>query len=591
MIKADAVEQVVTVEPAPTTATRPVRSKARLPKRLRTFLIFAVPSVVVAGLFLVWLIPGRLTGTNEDLATYTVRRSNLTISVTESGNLKARNAVDIKSQVERRTTIISIVPEGTYITEEDVKNGKILVELDNAELKEQFTQQEITFESAKASYAEAEGAYEIQKKQNESDITKGELTLRFAEMDLKKYLGEKLAEELIRNSENKSDPIADIGKLVNSKDLGGSASQKLKELQTKIDLAHEEHKRAQTRADWTRKLYEKEYVPLADLEADELAVERKKVEWEQAQTALRLFKRYEFPKEAAKCYSDYEEAKRELERIYARARSKLAQAQAKLKGQEAAYNLQKDRLEKLKKQLDACVIRAPAPGQVVYASSTSRWARRNRPIEQGAEVHHRMKILELPNTAEMKVETKVHEVWVDKVRPGQFAKITVDAFPDENFSGKVLKVAPLADPQRWWANPDHKVYLTEVSIDGTNNRLRTGMSAKVEILIKKLENVLIVPVQTVINRSGTKVVYVDNNGQPEAREVTTGEFNDNFIEIKSGLKVGEKVLLTPPRPHEEGKPKEPEPSATTKPTTQPKREDKKSVTSSKPQPDGQKTGK
>ncbi len=146
----------------------------------------------------------------------------------------------------------------------------------------------------------------------------------------------------------------------------------------------------------------------------------------------------------------------------------------------------------------------------------------------------------------MKVEIKVHETWIDKVQPEQQAKITVAAFPDETFTGKVLKKAPLADPEDW-INPDHKVYTTDVSIDGTHDSLKTGMTAKVEIMIEELEEVIIVPVQTVISRGGKKFCYVLASQEAEPREVETGGFNNDFVEIKSGLLEGEKVLLNPPR--------------------------------------------
>ena len=61
----------------------------------------------------------------------------------------------------------------------------------------------------------------------------------------------------------------------------------------------------------------------------------------------------------------------------------------------------------------------------------------------------------------------------------------------------------------------------------------------------ELSDVLIVPIQCVINQHGTKVCYVAADGGPERREVETGQFNKDFVEIKSGLSEGEKVLLNP----------------------------------------------
>jgi multidrug efflux pump subunit AcrA (membrane-fusion protein) len=147
----------------------------------------------------------------------------------------------------------------------------------------------------------------------------------------------------------------------------------------------------------------------------------------------------------------------------------------------------------------------------------------------------------------MIAEICVHESSVDKVRPGQHATITVEAFPDKTFHGEVLNVAPLPDPQQGFLSPDVKVYTTKVSIDGSHDFLRPGMSAKVVILVDQLDDVLIVPIQVVANREGKKLCYVMASDTPQPREVGTGAFNDTFVEIISGLEEGEQVLLNPPR--------------------------------------------
>ncbi len=124
--------------------------------------------------------------------------------------------------------------------------------------------------------------------------------------------------------------------------------------------------------------------------------------------------------------------------------------------------------------------------------------------------------------------------------------VAVAAFPDEDFTGKVLKKAPMADPEHWM-NPDLKVYSTDVCIDGKYDFLKTGMTAKVEIIIDELKDVVSVPIQVVINKEGKKICYVVGAGGTEQREVETGAFNSDFVEIKKGLAEGEKVLLNPPR--------------------------------------------
>ncbi|MBN1392018.1 MAG: efflux RND transporter periplasmic adaptor subunit [Sedimentisphaerales bacterium] len=521
-------------------------SKSVFTKRLRWILVLVI-LVAAAGtlLFLWWT--SRAPQERKELGIFTVRRGDLPITVTEAGDIKALNSTDVKSEVEGRTTIISIVDEGTIITPADVNNGKVLVELDSSDIKEKLTQQEIRFSNEEASYTEAKEALDIQIKQNESDIKGSELKVRFALMDLQKYLGAVVAEKLVPKDANSAAEDNKIASLIDDPNLGGGALQKLRELDDNITLAESKFEQASDTLMWTQKLYDKKFVAETELKKDQLEMQSSRIQMDKSRTALELFRLYEFPKEAEKLLSDYNEAKRELERIEAKARSSLAQAQAKLDSRKATYALEKERLEKCRKQLAACTIKAPVPGQVVYSSSMmGSWQRRNNPIEVGAEIRERQKIISIPDTSEMKVEIKIHETWVDKVQPGQQAKITVAAFPDKTFTGKVLKKAPLADPEEW-LNPDLKVYSTDVSIEGTHEFLKTGMSAKVEIIIDELKNVISVPLQTVVNRNGKKVCFVLSSKEPEQREVETGLFNDNFVEIKSGLSEGEEVLLNPPR--------------------------------------------
>ncbi|MHC4571770.1 MAG: efflux RND transporter periplasmic adaptor subunit [Planctomycetota bacterium] len=525
------------------------KGKPTLMKRLRWILIFAVVAVAIGVSIFLWWRFGRTKGSNKAIGTYTVRRDDLPITVTENGDIKAINSKEIKSEVEGRTTIISIVDEGTIITPEDVNNGKVLVELDSSDIEQKLTAQEVQFLSAEASYTDANESLDIQKKQNESDIKAGQLKVRFALMDLQKYLGEVVVKKLMSGATNPGHEPNEIASAIEAPDLGGEALQKLREMDNDIYMKEQQLRLAESELEWSEKLYEKEYLSRKEKESHRLDKEGKDIAWQKAKTAKDLFVKYEFPKQAEKLLSDHEEANRELERIEARARSKLTQAQARLKSSQATYLLQKRQLEKLQKQLKACTIKAPAPGQVVYGSSEEPWFRQDRQIEEGATIYERQKIISIPDPSEMKVQIKVHETWIDKVKVDQKANITVAAFPDETFTGNVMKKAPLA-AQQWFLSQDLKVYETDVSIDGTHDSIKTGMSAKVEITIDELKDVLIVPIQAVITQEGKKVCYCLKKNRPQKREVETGSFNNNFVEIKSGLAEGDKVMLNPPRPGE-----------------------------------------
>lgn len=518
-------------------------------KRKTTIITVLVILVIGFGGLLVYY-PKDNPAAAQALTTYKVKRNDLVISVIESGNINALDSIDIKNEVEGRTTIISIVDEGMYLTQEDVEKGTILFELDSSELDERLSGQEINFATAEASYTEAREEYDIQSNQNESDINKSFLEVRFGLMDVKKYLGEVLAEVVLDPNMDLASVQEIIPALVEDPKIGGEALQKLRELKSEIDLAQEQLEQDENDLVWTRKLYEKEYATENELKKSELTVKRQVVKVDQARTALDLFIRYEFTKETEKYYSDYLEAQRELERTKAQARAKLAQALAKLKGNQARFTLEQALLQKLLRQKESCTVRAPAPGLVVYGSSgrnRRRWGGSETLIEVGAEVRERQKILSIPNLSRMAVQTSVHETSVDKVNAGQAVKITLDAFPDRLFQGQVVKVATLPDSQSSWLNPDLKVYKTEITIQGQHDFMRPGMSAQVEIIVEKLPQVLSVPVQAIVNRMGKKICYIREGTQFKVREVQTGSFNDNFIVIQTGLSEGDVVTLQPPQ--------------------------------------------
>jgi multidrug resistance efflux pump len=493
----------------------------------------------------------------EKINFFTVRRDDLTVAVTESGSLRPSSTIDIECEVEAGRNdgvrIISIVPEGTYITQEDVDNGKVLVQLDDSAFTEELTQREIDFASASASLDQARESKNIQRKQNDSDIAAARLTVKWALMDLKKYLG---ADNSVRVIKDANDGLVLSGNylqlLLDNMDQSEicGVAQRLKEINNSIIETSQNLKLAQNRLDGTRKLREAEYVSAIELQQDELSVKTLKLRKKQNELSLYLFKQYDFPKQVQKLLSDYNESQRKLERTYAIARSKLAQSEVDLKSAQSRYESRKERLEETRKQIELCTIKATSPGLVVYGGldEDDHWRRRRGKgiIAEGEMVYEHQKLITMPDTADMIAEISIHESSVAKVRPGQRAKITVDTFGDKTFSGEVLKVAAMPNGQRWFSR-DLKVYTAEVSIEGIHDYLKPGMSANVEILVEQLENVMIVPIQTVANHSGKKVSYRLTSQGIERTEVKTGAFNDDYVHIIDGLETGDKILLSPPR--------------------------------------------
>jgi len=445
----------------------------------------------------------------EQTQFYKVKRGDMLISIVEGGALKAVKESIIRSEFEGISRIISIVPEGTY-----VKEGQLLVELDSSDLKDRLNQQEVTFQNNDFAFIQAKENLSIQQSLVESQLKEAELRVEFAKSDLEKY-------------------------------IEGDAPQQINTATNTIIIRKEQLQRAQDKLDWTQQLFKKGYASKSELEADGLSLMQTKISMGQAEEDLRLYRKYDLPKNQRRLESTWEQAGMELERLRHRTSNQLAQAQANLRTSERALELTAEKLKELKQQLENARIKAPQGGLVVYASSAFG-DRGQMLIEEGAQVRQRQEIIKLPDVSQMIVEIRVHESHVLQIHPGLEAYVTIDSIPDRRLKAKVTKVAVLPNSQDRWMNPNLKVYSTDVLIEDELPDLKPGASARAEIIVTNLVNALTVPLQTVTTVKGKQVCYVQQGTEVAPVPVVVGNFNDQYIEIRAGLKEGDQVALTPP---------------------------------------------
>ncbi len=477
-----------------------------------------------------------------ELVTFKVKRQNLLISVIEGGNLVALESQKIRNEVPGNRNILEVVDEGVLITEQDVNEGRILIKLDSKDLEDRKEQLVLNVENSLAAFTEEQQRMEILKKENDSNITQAELKVKFAEMDLKKYLGDKLAESIIGKSED-----INFAVLARSDNLGGEALNRKSALENKIDLTKEEVARARDKVGWSERLSEKGYVTKMELEADKLALKQKEVAQQQSELEYQLFLKYDFAKDVEKALSDFEESMLQLARVKDMARAKTIQSEANLKNKKAAYLLTKNNLREVEQNIEQCTIRATKQGFVTYASSGRPWASQNL-IQPGTTIRMYQELFNLPDFRTMGVEIKVHESSIKRIVPGQSASIKVDAFPDISLKGKVKKVAILPDATIKYLNPDINVYLTQINLEGIDESmefLKPGMTAKVEIIIKELEDVIAVPINAVFFRAEKPYVSILKNGVLSEKTVKLGDSSVTMVEVKSGLVQGDTVVIKP----------------------------------------------
>ncbi|WP_395717482.1 efflux RND transporter periplasmic adaptor subunit [Prosthecobacter sp.] len=558
--------------------------------------LVAITTAAALGVAGWWFMSGG-EGEEHQVPTFVVQRGPLEINVLQGGEIRALQNTEVKSEIEIPTKILSLIPEGYLITEEDVKEGKVLIELDSTDLKTKIQSHEIEFQTTVSAYIDADEGREIQKSENQSLVRDAQQEGVFALMDFEKYLGREVTASILaaaglpKNVEEfdkyaavletqaNTPVLSDAGKpkvddkakpaqkkasvpasseridfipfLEQKAENDGEAQQKLRQLEDELLLRKSELAVARQKAEASQRLAERKFIAQAQLENDQVNLEKVELAVKTAETQLALFKKYEFNKQCSTLVAGYQEALKKLQRTIRANRSRMAQAETRFATAKRRYEMELTQREELERQLKACVIKAAQPGLVAYgdlnAGSSYNY---NYPIEEGASVRFRQTMLTIPDMSQMGVKVNVHESQIKKVRIGQPVKVRVDAEPGKELDGRVAELAVLPDSTSSRYTPNLKVYPCTIHINGYHPWMKPGMNAKVEIIVDQLADVLYVPVQSVEVEQDQHFCYINNGGALERRAISTGLFNDEFIEVRDGLKGGEPVALTLPKKSE-----------------------------------------
>ncbi len=466
-----------------------------------------VPTGAIAAAACAWLLFSK-GGTAESggPAYFPAERGPFTISLPTGGSLEAVNEVTVRNLVPGQTRIISLIKEGTL-----VKEGELLLELDSADIENRLSAAEIAFQQSLAHVAELEERVEVMKSENIIRVRDADLAVELAKQDLVKY-----------------------------KD--GQWPQLRKKSESAITLATEELRRAQERLSGTRRLEEKGYATPTELVADQLMVQRREIELQSAKEDLRLLVEFDYPRHFRQLEANEENAGIRFERTIRQNETQLEKAELQLASSRETLELRRKTLEDLRAAREHTRIYAPQDGLVVYRKS-DQW--RQEPIEEGSHVRERQQLISLPDISSMKVRVNIYESQISLVKAGMRAYIHLDALPDQRFGGEVLSIATMPEPSRD-NNPNHRVYKAEVLVTDPMPEIKPGVTARVDVLVAELEDVIKIPIQAVVGIEERQFCFVRNGGESVPVEVEVGLFDSEFVQIRNGLTAGDQVVLSPP---------------------------------------------
>lgn len=263
----------------------------------------------------------------------------------------------------------------------------------------------------------------------------------------------------------------------------------------------------------------------------ELGLEEKRLAKEQST--------YEAPTIRRQADIDLEKAQRALAQAKVDYKTKTGQAKAKMSEVSTEVERQRNKLKVVQDVTAAFTIRAPAPGMVIYVKE---WNGKKKGT--GSQVTPWDPVVAtLPDLTHMESVTYVNEIDVRKVAVGQKTRISLDADPSKQLTGKVISVANVGEQR---PNNDAKVFEVKVAVEQADTTLRPGMTTSNAIETLTLHDVLSVPLEAVVIQDSVPYVYKVSGARVVRQEVETGVMNDNEIVIARGLSEGDHVLLDPP---------------------------------------------
>lgn len=219
----------------------------------------------------------------------------------------------------------------------------------------------------------------------------------------------------------------------------------------------------------------------------------------------------------------------------------LRYEKAKAEMQEVSAILEQARRKKLRmiEILNTFTVYAPKPGMIIYKRN---W--RGQKTQTGSSITPWDNVVaQLPDLSKMISKTYVNEIDISKVRSGQPVKVSIDAFPDREYSGVVNDVANIGQQNQ---NSDAKVFEVIISVNESDSIMRPSMTTKNVIITASFDSVLFVPLEAIHNSDSLSYVFVDDGRSTIKKEVLVGQSNENEIIIKKGLSEGEEVYLSIP---------------------------------------------
>ena len=455
--------------------------------KVLTILSLAALIVLIPSVLLSCRPEGGFFGEEEpDLQTFEVSRGNILQTVSTSGNIESRysNSYTLKTSGD----VLKALEEGDAFNK-----GDILIELSSQrsqllmeQAEENIRVSQASLDLAKLSYKQALDSNHVAVQLAETNTEQAELAAHNAYKSLEGANG--MASKSIESARIAMENSEDIYEVAKNSLMLTDVQKK--QFETNVDSARAAYESAKAQAKSSQDSAEGGYEQAVQGQSTTYWTNLSSTQTAEAQIAITA--------------KNIEQAESQL---------KLAQINYELIGLDS----------------DAHILYAPYDGIVMSSMyKTGEYAAPGLPAIEVA-------------SSEFVIVSEVNETDIINMEVGQEADIVLDAYYLEELKGNVLELSPV--PTNIGGVVSYKV---TVEIQPQENiKLLPGLSASLTIITSDIEDILYVPIEAVCEVDGAQCVDILlDDGSFEKRQVQTGIFNYDFIEIKSGLSEGDIVVIS-----------------------------------------------
>ncbi len=466
--------------------------------------VMTVGAVLVVGMTAVFLTP---RDTVAPWPTAQVRDGVFLDTIVETGTVSAARLMLYSAPVGGgQSKIVWIVPEG-----ESVAAGAELVRFDDSGLRQSLEKELAAWRRSEADLLRAREELRIEQIRAQGDLEAAAQAVGFAER------------ELANQMEGKG---------------------RLAVIEAEAAAAEAERELAQLKSSYEdiKALLPEGFVTRSEVEKAGQLYLRGQEQLRLAKFKVETLARFERPSALDRSMADVNNARGDLNRANETAGSRVAQRRAALTSAQGQVDEIKARIDALNSQLERTVLRADAPGLVVYRELYFGGDRRKPQV--GDEVWPNQPLIALPDSSQLTVDTRVREIDLHKVAASQKVQVRFDAYPDLQLPASVSLVGALA--QEDGAKAGTKYFPVTVKLLANDERLRTGMTAQVNIEVSPSRAARLIPVEAVFGDPQAPYAVVLRANSPARRPIVVGAMNATEADVRRGLEAGESVLLTDP---------------------------------------------